>query len=153
MFVYVKAIYPPKSPSEQPTEAIVWDAILASPLEPWHQNQWDPHAAKTRSKRAKSPAPKSPATPGIFQLSNQRPKYQITDPSGKIAAVEGATLELAWNVQPWVGLLTWSRPTDFGAWKALKGGTAGPFTFPALKEKGEGLGTAKGGERNRGKPA
>ncbi|KAF1812184.1 signal peptidase 22 kDa subunit [Eremomyces bilateralis CBS 781.70] len=153
VFLYIKATYPPTSPSEPRTEAILWDAILAGPIQPPHHNHWDPHAS-TKSRRSKSP-PKSPSTkpPGIFKLANQRPKYQITDPSGRIAAQANATLELAWNVQPWVGALTWSRDADFGVWKKLKGGRTKAFTFPALKEKGEGLGTAKGGEGNRGKPA
>lgn len=33
------------------------------------------------------------------------------------------------------------------------GGRSASFALPKLKEKGEGLGTAKGGEGNRGKPA
>ena len=42
-----------------------------------------------------------------MRLANQKPKYQITDPSGRLAGRANATLELNWNVQPWVGALTW----------------------------------------------
>lgn len=35
----------------------------------------------------------------------------------------------------------------------VSGGRSASFALPKLKEKGEGLGTAKGGEGNRGKPA
>jgi len=33
------------------------------------------------------------------------------------------------------------------------GGRSASFALPKLKEKGEAMGTAKGGEGNRGKPA
>lgn len=66
-------------------------------------------------------------------------------------------LELGWNVQPWVGALTWRGWRDWGVWKGLKGGMTERFEFPGIKERvkvrKEDLGTAKGGEGNRGKPA
>ena len=45
------------------------------------------------------------------------------------------TLEVGWNVQPWVGGLTWTRGTTawWGRWKGLEGGRSAGFEFPALK--------------------
>jgi hypothetical protein len=93
--------------------------------------------------------------PGIVKLSNQRPKYQITDPTGRIADVEGATLDLRWNVQPWVGPLVWTNSKDWFMWKGLKDGKTKTFAFPEVKGQGQkpDTDTVKGGEANRGKPA
>jgi hypothetical protein len=79
----------------------------------------------------------------------------ITDHTGLLANRQNVTLELGWNIQPWVGALTWPRKADLGVWKAMKGGSTKPFDFPEIKgqAKPTDLGTAKGGERNRGKPA
>jgi len=64
-------------------------------------------------------------------LKNQKPKYQITSPSGK----------LHYNVQPWVGVLTWTPQIEFGGWKKMKGGVSKKFKLPAIKVK------AKEGEK------
>ena len=91
-----------------------------------------------------------------MRLSNQKPKYQITDVSGKIAGRENATLSLHWNVQPWVGALVWKNERTWGRWQGLQGGED-KFAFPELKgsegAKKEDLKVEKGGEKNRGKPA
>lgn len=52
-----------------------------------------------------------------------------------MADVDGVTLKLHYNVQPWVGLLTWNQDSDYGRWKAIKGGLSEPFRFPAVKSK------------------
>jgi signal peptidase complex subunit 3 len=92
--------------------------------------------------------------PGILKLSNQKPKYQITDHTGLLANREGAQLELSWNIQPWVGALTWKKPADYGRWKKLKGGKSKIFAFPeVMGKKPVDMNTVKGGEGNRGKPA
>jgi signal peptidase complex subunit 3 len=71
-----------------------------------------------------------------------------------LANRENATLELSWNIQPWVGALTWKKNADFGRWKKLKGGKSRTFTFPeVLGKKPADMNTVKGGEGNRGKPA
>jgi signal peptidase complex subunit 3 len=89
-----------------------------------------------------------------LKLSNQKPKYQITDHTGLLANRGNATLELNWNVQPWVGALTWAPKTNFGVWTKLKGGKSKVFTFPeVIGKKPADMGTVKGGEGNRGKPA
>jgi hypothetical protein len=49
------------------------------------------------------------------------------------------TLRLHYNVQPWVGLLTWDQyETDVGRWKRMKGGVSKVFSLPAVKKKDEG---------------
>lgn len=91
-----------------------------------------------------------------MKLSNQKPKYQITDISGKIAERENATLNLHWNVQPWVGAMVWTNKADIGRWAGLGGGISEGFEFPALKGspvKKDELKTETGGEKNRGSPA
>lgn len=62
-------------------------------------------------------------------------KYQITAPSGKLASTENVTLTVHYNVQPWVGILTWRSQMDLGAWKVMKGGVSRAFSLPAVKEK------------------
>lgn len=78
--------------------------------------------------------------PGIVRLKNSKPKYQITDISGKLASQNNVTLELGWNVQPWVGALTWTTQEGqgFGRWKGVQGGRSKAFDLPALKSKNVG---------------
>jgi signal peptidase complex subunit 3 len=72
---------------------------------------------------------------GLLKLKNQKPKYQITHPSGKIAETADVTLKLHYNVQPWVGILTWDMDKPLGVWNAISGGVSDLFTLPALKSK------------------
>lgn len=72
---------------------------------------------------------------GVIKLKNQKSKYSITAPSGKLAETEGVVLKVHYNVQPWVGILTWTPQVDFLAWKKLVGGSSSPFALPALKKK------------------
>ena len=46
-------------------------------------------------------------------------------------------LEVGWNVQPWVGALTWtfSEGKKFGWWKGVKGGRSKAFSMPQIKGK------------------
>jgi len=55
-----------------------------------------------------------------------------------MASTEDVTLRLHYNVQPWVGILTWNQNVDYGRWKALVGGLSKKFRLPALKKKDEG---------------
>lgn len=75
--------------------------------------------------------------PGVLQLKNAKSKYQITDITSKLASRENVTLELGWNVQPWVGALTWTleEGKTFGKWKGIRGGKSSTFNLPALKGK------------------
>jgi hypothetical protein len=80
---------------------------------------------------------KQEAKPGILHIKNSKPKYQITDISGRLASRENVTLEVGWNVQPWVGALTWTldEGRSFGRWKGIEGGKSSAFNMPALKGK------------------
>ena len=161
VFLYLKAIYPSSRPSEPPSEAIIWDAILASTSAPWHQNHYihpDPKSKSKlpkKSKKATLAAKTNPVSPypiGELHLSNQRPKYQITDITGKLQNRENVTLELGWNVQPWVGALTWTNWQTLGVWKGLEGGRSETFAFPeigAKKVDKKQLETEKGAEGYR----
>jgi signal peptidase complex subunit 3 len=168
IFLYITASYPSSDPSTiPPSEAIIWDAIIPADSAPWHQNTYihpapkgvKPPKSKLKGKAKKQAAKAYPegGSPGIVKLSNQKPKYQITDFTGKIAERENATLTLQWNVQPWVGALVWTNKATVGRWQGLKGGLSKTFSFPSIKGseavKKEDLKTETGGEKNRGKPA
>ena len=75
--------------------------------------------------------------PGIIRLKNIKPKYQITDISGILSGRTNVTLEVGWNVQPWVGALTWTLGDGqvLGRWKGVQGGKSKPFDMPPLKVK------------------
>ena len=69
-----------------------------------------------------------------MQIKNQKPKYQITHPSGKIAEADDVRLKLHYNVQPWVGVLAWNQERDLGRWKAMENGQSKAFALPAIKK-------------------
>ena len=46
-------------------------------------------------------------------------------------------LKVHYNVQPWVGILTWTPQVEFGRWKKVKGDVSKVFKLPALKVKKE----------------
>lgn len=75
--------------------------------------------------------------PGIIHLKNSKPKYQITDISGILSERTNVTLELGWNVQPWVGALTWTfgEGKEFGRWRGIEGGKSKTFDLPAIRGK------------------
>lgn len=78
--------------------------------------------------------------PGIIRLHNIKPKYQITDISGILSERTNVTLEIGWNVQPWVGALTWTlgEGQTLGRWKGVAGGKSKTFDMPPLKKKSLG---------------
>jgi signal peptidase complex subunit 3 len=78
---------------------------------------------------------------GKLELKNQKPKYQITAPTGKLAELDDVVLKVHYNVQPWVGILTWTPQIKFGNWNLMKGGISKVFKLPALKKKDEKKGT------------
>ncbi|KAK5120889.1 hypothetical protein LTR85_005956 [Meristemomyces frigidus] len=161
LYLSITASYPSSDPSTiPPSEAVIWDAIIPSDYAPLHPNTYIHPAskakksAKPKKKESGKPYPAG-GSPGIVRLENQKPKYQITDVSGKIAKRGNATLSLHWNVQPWVGALVWTNKNSIGRWQGLQGGEA-KFDFPPLKGtevKKDDLKTETGGERNRGSPA
>ena len=152
LFVYVLATYPVTDKkgnvvASEPNEAIIWDTIIPAPVTPWAWSNIRDRIAKrsaqfsTKSKRRKPHIPKPAQTkdlanPGVVTLKNQKPKYQITHPSGLLANRENATLTVGWNVQPWVGALVWDKGLlggRLGQWKVDQNGVSDPWAFPALK--------------------
>jgi len=133
IFVYVTASWPSNSSSsDHDNEAVIWDSIITNPSAD-HLVNIGPTAKKKliRSAKGKSIDPSR----GKINLKNQRPKYQISAPSGKMAEQENVVLKVHYNVQPWVGVLTWSRGWEFGRWERIKGGISKVFNLPALKTK------------------
>jgi len=131
VFVYVSATWPS---SNTTNEAVIWDTIITSPSADHLQNI-GPAALKKLIKSAKGKA--IDPSRGKIELKNQKPKYQITSPSGKLAETEDVVLKVHYNVQPWVGVLTWTPQIEFGRWKKVKGGVSKLFNMPALKKKDE----------------
>ena len=121
------------------------------PLTPFNIFQeLNPSTSKAGSIKYVASQKKEEPTPGIIKLKNAKPKYQITDISGKLASKGNVTLEVGWNVQPWVGPLTWTmgQGQGFGRWMGMRGGRSKAFDMPALKGKGTSQETVVG----KGKP-
>lgn len=165
------ATFPSKKQSDPYSEAIIWDAIIPHPSAPWHQNTYI-HPVVKGAKKTKTSSKKNAkkqlhaypegAEPGILKLSGQKPKYQITTPWAKIGGLENCTLHLRYNIQPWVGALTWSSTEDRGAWKGVVGESSDVFDMPLVKQVGAGaaskslkedLKTETGAEARRGSPS
>jgi signal peptidase complex subunit 3 len=136
-------------------KAVIWDTIIPAPASKWSlanvRERYYPargtKAAAGKGKRRDSAASKSGrekggakttdiAKPGLLSLKNQKPKYQITDPSGAIASRPNATLTLSWNVQPWVGPLLWDKGMLED--KSGVGGAQGSWNLPFLKHPWRG---------------
>ncbi|KAK9443678.1 Signal peptidase subunit family protein [Metarhizium brunneum] len=132
LFVYVTADWPSVEGQNATNSAVIWDSIITNPSADHLQNI-GPIAMKKlkRSAEGKTIDPSR----GLLKLNNQRPKYQITHPSGKIASVNDVTLKLHYNVQPWVGLLTWNMDKVIGWWFPMEKGVSEKFEFPAVKTK------------------
>ncbi|KAI0866006.1 signal peptidase subunit [Xylaria cubensis] len=135
LFVYVTAEWPAVDGGANETnKAVIWDAIITSPSSDHLANI----GPATLKKLKKSAAGKSiDPNRGKLSLKNQRPKYQITHPSGKVAKTDDVTLRVHYNVQPWVGALTWNQDVDFAMWKKMGQGISKAFSLPAIKKKDE----------------
>ncbi|KAI1404555.1 signal peptidase 22 kDa subunit [Hypoxylon fuscum] len=136
LFVYVTAEWPaPPAGADsmnQTNRAVIWDSIITSPSAD-HLSNLGPASLK---KLRKSAAGKSiDPSRGKLSLKNQKPKYQITHPTGKIAETGEVKLHVNYNVQPWVGILTWNQGIDLGLWKKMAGGLSKAFELPAIKQK------------------
>ncbi|CAN8095853.1 unnamed protein product [Discula destructiva] len=144
VFVYVTAEWPAvvgdgsssssssSSAGNATNQAVIWDSIITAPSSDYLGN----YGPATLKKLRKSSAGKSiDPSRGKLSIKNQRPKYQITHPSGKIAETDNVQLRLNYNVQPWVGALTWNQYNDVGHWKAVDGGLSKAFSLPAVKKK------------------
>ncbi|ELR02530.1 hypothetical protein GMDG_01055 [Pseudogymnoascus destructans 20631-21] len=154
VFVYVTAAWNETAGGAvaAPNEAVIWDTIITSPSADHLANLGKLAKRKlVESGRGKS----VDAGRGIIKLRNQKPKYQITAPTGRVAQARGVTLRVRYNVQPWVGALAWDTEGEVGLWKPMRGGQSGEFDLPAVREKGGGEGLdvgfggwgGKGGER------
>jgi signal peptidase complex subunit 3 len=135
LFVYITAEWPSSTTTNTTTnQAVIWDTIITSPSSD-HLSRLGPASLKKlrRSSQGKSIDPSR----GLLSLKNQKPKYQITHPTGKIGATEDVVLKLHYNVQPWVGILTWNMDRDLGRWRRLKNGVSKAFALPAVKVKEE----------------
>jgi signal peptidase complex subunit 3 len=157
VFVYVTAEWPTAGKNNQTNKAVIWDSIITAPSSD-HLANIGPATLKKLRKSAKG----KPIDPsrcvvlllypyhlaalltmtmgkyrGMLSLKNQKPKYQITHPSGKIAETSDVQLKVHYNVQPWVGLLTWNQEMDIGMWKKFKDGVSKKFELPAVKKKDE----------------
>ncbi|KAH8177389.1 signal peptidase subunit domain-containing protein [Sarocladium implicatum] len=131
LFVYVTAEWPAANANET-NEAVIWDTIITNPSADHLQNI----GPATMKKLKKSAAGKKvDRNRGLLKLKNQRPKYQITHPSGKIAETGEVKLRLHYNVQPWVGALTWNTENNHLVWDAMVGGVSAAFDLPAVKAK------------------
>ena len=131
------SINPPRS------EAVIWDTIINSHSQSHPFNlitYFQSSKTTSKSSKAKKTSQKKPApeiAPGRIDLKNVKPKYQITDITGKLAERQDVVLQVGWNVQPWVGALTWTLGDGltFGRWNGIKGGKSKVFELPALKSK------------------
>jgi Signal peptidase subunit len=129
-------------------KAVIWDTIISAPASAWSfanvKERYFPSRTarkemeKSRGKAAQSGKDKANTKttdlvkPGLLVLKNQKPKYQITDPSGVMSSRPNATLTLNWNVQPWVGPLLWDRGMLEDK-RGPDGGAAGSWNLPFLK--------------------
>ncbi|ROW02805.1 hypothetical protein VSDG_01639 [Cytospora chrysosperma] len=138
VFVYVTAEWPAggdeNGSNNATNQAVIWDQIITSPSSD-HLANIGP-ATMRKLKKSAAGKPIDPSR-GKLSIKNQRPKYQITHPSSKIGETDNVQLKLHYNVQPWVGVLTWNQDRDYGRWKALKGGVSKLFSLPAVKKKGD----------------
>ena len=145
MFVWIVATYPSPDSSSL-SKALIWDTIINShsqshPFNPLQLITKSPAPEKS-SKGKKQSVKKREVEPepGIIHLKNTKPKYQITDISGILSGRTNVTLEIGWNVQPWVGALTWTlgEGQRLGKWKGVEGGKSKIFDMPPLKSKSVG---------------
>ncbi|OAQ64677.1 microsomal signal peptidase subunit [Pochonia chlamydosporia 170] len=132
LFVYVTADWPAAEGQNVTNSAVIWDSIITNPSADHLQNI-GPIAMKKLKRSAEGK--KIDPSRGLLKLKNQRPKYQITHPTGKIASAKDVTLKLHYNVQPWVGLLTWNMDKAFGWWHPMVKGVSAKFELPAIKTK------------------
>jgi signal peptidase complex subunit 3 len=135
VFVYVTANYPSTTGGDQ-SESVIWDMIVPSTSTPYSFQNLKQKYFPDKKRNTKKSTSKAIAKPGVIVLKNQKPRYQITDPSGKLSELQNATLQVSWNIQPWVGALVWDKGylgSRTGQWKAGKVGRSETFEFPALK--------------------
>lgn len=170
LFVYVTANYPSTKDGGEMSESVIWDMIIPATATPWSLQSLKAvyfpdkktlRQQKQQAKNKKSSTNKASKStdltlPGRIKLKNQKPKYQITDPTGLMGEKSNVTLQVSWNVQPWVGALVWDKGylgSRVGQWKNGKVGRSKSFDLPALKgskpetvKDTDGPKTPKGGQ-------
>ncbi|KAK0673986.1 signal peptidase subunit-domain-containing protein [Cercophora samala] len=133
VFAYVTAEWPSAAQGNNATnQAVIWDTIITAPSSD-HLGNFSPSKLKRLRKSANGKG--IDPSRGKLQIKNQRLKYPLTHPTGKLAQTKDVRLKLHYNVQPWVGFLSWNQAQDWGKWKALKNGLSKKFTLPAVKVK------------------
>lgn len=133
VFVYVSATWPNSTSNHVSNEVVIWDSIITNPSADHLLNVGPATKQKLiKSSQGLSIDPRR----GKLELKNQRAKYHITTPTGRLPDTKNATLRLHYNVQPWIGILTWTPEIEFGRWKKMKGGVSEAFKFPAIKSTG-----------------
>lgn len=130
VFVYVSASWPNSTSEVDSNEAVIWDNIITNPSAD-HLLNVGPATKKKLIAKSKG-RPIDPRR-GKFELKRQRAKYHITSPTRNIAELDNVVLKFHYNVQPWVGILTWTPKIEFWRWKKLKGGESSIFRFPPAK--------------------
>ncbi|KIH88033.1 microsomal signal peptidase protein subunit [Sporothrix brasiliensis 5110] len=161
VFVYVTAEWGDEhaNATEATNTAVIWDKIITSPSSD-HLANIGPVAMRKLRKSSEGKA--IDPSRGILHLKNQKPKYQITHPSGKIAETEQVRLRVHYNVQPWVGMLSWNQYSGDGSisswllpqrggagsplWQPLAGGESKAFELPAVGASGSASKKAKAAE-------
>ncbi|KAI4090002.1 MAG: hypothetical protein LQ348_000622 [Seirophora lacunosa] len=153
LFVWVTAKYPSRVASEPPSQAVIWDAIISSESQKKPSTPFTLYSYLTTptkpSLKARRPSKSKQAVElpsGLVRLKNSKPKYQITDISGQLSGTSNVTLQIGWNVQPWVGALTWTmaEESSWARWRGIKGGASEAFDMPSLKVKGVNQEVVKG---------
>lgn len=145
MFVWVVATYP-SADALSLSQAVIWDTIInsRSQLHPFNPLQLvtttPPPKKPSKGKKQTGKKQEAVPEPGIIRVKNVKPKYQITDIGGVLSERTNVTLEIGWNVQPWVGALTWTLGEGqvLGRWKGVGGGKSKAFDMPPLKIKSVG---------------
>ncbi|EPQ62433.1 Bgt-3656 [Blumeria graminis f. sp. tritici] len=133
VFVYVSATWPNSTSSQVSNEVVIWDSIITNPSADHLLNVGPATKQKLiKSSQGLSIDPRR----GKLELRNQRAKYHITTPTGRLADTKNVTLRLHYNVQPWIGVLTWTPSIEFGRWKKMNGGMSKAFKFPSIKATG-----------------
>ncbi|KAK4179498.1 signal peptidase subunit-domain-containing protein [Triangularia setosa] len=144
VFAYVTVEWPSAQSNNATNQAVIWDTIITAPSSD-HLGNFSPSKLKRLRKSANGKG--IDPSRGKLQIKNQRLKYPLTHPTGKLAQTEDMQLKLHYNVQPWVGFLSWNQNQDWGRWKALKNGLSKKFTLPAIKAKEQAKKKTTGGAR------
>ena len=169
LFVYVIASYSSldddraKTSAPQTSQSIIWDTVIQAPESPYSFDALRERflsspslsrrsTTKRKGGRSSSTKKKDALRPGLVHLTNQRPKYQIGDITGRLAERRNVTLSVGWNVQPWVGALWWSPASGSAPHTAGLVEASKAFDFPALKDGSSSkAGANSGGNTGRGR--